>query len=360
MSATESFSSALVAIDRLVAEFDSLGQTMSDPDVYNDPIAMKKLGKRRTELEPIVELAAQYRRCQEVIADSERAKDDPELVELAEEQAHAARERMVELEALMKEYLIPKDPLENRNVILEVRAGTGGDEASLFAAELLRMYLRYAEERGWTSTLLEKADADLGGIKEAVIEIAGSDVYGYLKFEGGVHRVQRIPATESKGRVHTSAATVAVLPEAEEEELPLRNEDLRIDTFRAGGAGGQHVNKTESAVRITHVPSGIVVSCQSERSQLQNRARAMELLRTKLYAFECEKRQKTEGDLRSSQIKSGDRSEKIRTYNFPQDRLTDHRIGQNFYNLPGIMEGGIGSVIEALRAAERAERLSAS
>jgi peptide chain release factor 1 len=347
-------------VESLRQEYRDLQQKLQDPDVYGNPDQLKKLGKRSRELEPLMSLMKEYDRYQQALKDEADSASDPELAELAAEDAEEARKHLPELEERIKLFLIPKDPLDSHNAMLEVRAGTGGEEASLFAAELIRMYIRYAEEKNWKTELIDKTDADGGGIKEAVIRIEGDDVYGHLKYEGGVHRVQRIPATENKGRVHTSAATVAVLPEVEETDVTIKTEDLRIDTFRAGGAGGQHVNKTESAVRITHVPSGVVVSCQTERSQLKNRLRCMDMLRSKLFTAHEEARAEREGSIRSSQVGSGDRSEKIRTYNFPQDRLTDHRIGENFHNLPGIMEGGIANVIEALRRVKEEEKMKES
>lgn len=347
-------------IDKLRAlanQYEELQKKLQDPAVSSDPKQLKSIGKEMKDIAPLVPLLRDYEAAHQAI-EEEKKTTDPDLRELARDEAEAARIKILELEGTMKQFLVPKDPDDDKSVILEVRAGAGGDEAALFAGELVRMYLRYCESKRWKTELLSQSSADAGGIKDASFKIDGTGIYGRLKYESGVHRVQRIPETEAKGRVHTSTATVAILPEAEEVDIQIRPEDLRIDTFRSGGAGGQNVNKVESAIRITHIPTGTVVACQTERSQLRNRQLAMQLLRSRIYASKQEKLAKERGQLRSGQIGTGDRSEKIRTYNFPQDRLTDHRLDQNFSNLPSIMEGDLDGVFDALREKDIEERLS--
>ncbi|MGB0165465.1 MAG: peptide chain release factor 1 [Luteibaculum sp.] len=343
-------------------KWEEVGKLIVDPDIIADNKRYAKLSKEYKDLEETVEM---YNKFKNVLDNIESSKailaqeKDPEFREMAEAELEELNEERGKLEEEIKFMLIPKDPDDNKNVIVEVRAGTGGDEASIFAGDLFRMYSRYIEKKGWKQEILYVNEGTSGGYKEVSFEVSGDDVYGWLKFESGVHRVQRVPETESQGRVHTSAATVAVLPEADEIDFELNMADVKKDTFRASGAGGQHVNKTESAVRLTHIPTNTVVECQDERSQIKNNEKALKMLRTKLYEAEVVKREQELAAERKSQVSTGDRSAKIRTYNFPQGRCTDHRIGLTLYNLDNIMNGDIIEILEALKLADNMEKLKA-
>ena len=353
----------LEKLDKIKVKYDNINELLSDASVVIDREKMISLNRERSELEEIVQV---YEKYSSVIKNIEGNKElidtatDKELIELAESELSELDEKKLQLEEEIKILLIPKDPNDDKNVIVEIRAGTGGEEAALFAGDLFRMYSRYAEIRGWKVELIDLNDTGLGGIKEVVFSLSGKNVYGDMKFESGVHRVQRVPETEASGRVHTSAASVAVLPEAEDVQIEVNPTDLKIDIYRSGGAGGQNVNKVETAVRITHLPSGIVVQCQDERSQLKNRQRAMKVLRARLYDIELKKQNDAISAQRKSMVRSGDRSDKIRTYNFPQNRVTDHRIGLTLYNLSTIIEGNLDELIEQINLADRAERLQSS
>ncbi len=347
-------------LQEIKEKFELINEKLSDPEILSDQAKIVSLSKERSELEQIVNKYNEYNQTllnitgnQEIID----AKEDKELVEMAEIELSELEQQKIELEDSIKLLLIPKDPNDDKDVILEVRAGTGGDEAGLFAGDLLRMYTRYVELKGWKHEILDLNEAGMGGIKEVVMAIRGEGIYGILKYESGVHRVQRVPATEASGRVHTSAASVVVMPEVEDVEVEIDMSDVRVDTYRASGAGGQHVNKTDSAIRMTHIPTGIVVQCQDERSQIKNRQKALKVLKTRLYDIKLQEQTDGISEQRKSVVKSGDRSDKIRTYNFPQNRVTDHRIGLTLYNLSNIMEGELGELIEKLQIAEKTELL---
>lgn len=346
---------------KIKEEYAELNKKMSDPSVAGDPNEYKKLAQKESHLRPVVTLIEQYQKSLKAIEDSEEmlgSEKDAELLEMAKEELVSAKGQKKTLEEELKIALIPKDPNDEKNVIIEIRAGAGGDEAALFGSELARAYMRFAENQGFKTELISKNEADSGGIKEMIFRIDGQGAYSKFKYESGVHRVQRVPVTESQGRVHTSTCTVAVLPEAEEVDIEVRPEDLRIDVFRASGHGGQSVNTTDSAVRITHLPTNLVVSCQDEKSQLKNKTKAMSVLRARLYQMEEDRLAKERGELRSGQVGTGDRNEKIRTYNFPQDRVTDHRIGQNFSNLPGIMDGNFDDIVEKITLEDQTSKLA--
>lgn len=348
-------------VREIIQRFSTLTEQLADPEIASDPSRYGSLARERHELESLATKGEEYIRISEQLAEDENILngEDEELREIVQEEIAELWEQVQALEDELKLLLLPKDPLDKKNTLMEIRAGTGGEEAALFAADLYRMYHHFAEQNGWQSELITANVTGNGGFKEVICSFKGDSIFGKLKYEGGVHRVQRVPATEASGRIHTSAATVAVLPEAEEVDIEIDPQDLRIDTFRASGAGGQHVNKTESAVRITHIPTNTVVTCQDEKSQHKNRVAAMKVLRSRLLAKESEKQQAERAAARKSMVSTGDRSAKIRTYNYPQGRVTDHRINLSLYKLEEIMNGSLSELIEQLKIADQLEQLNA-
>ncbi len=349
-------------LDDLIAKYEEIMRELHSPDVANDNARFKKLMKEQSDLAPLVEAYTEYKKCKADVQDSLEmleSENDEEMREMLKETLNESKARIEELEQKMKIMLLPKDPNDDKNVIVEIRAGAGGDEAALFAAEIYRMYVHFAESQGWRSQLISMDEIGIGGVKEVTFQINGQGAYSKLKYESGVHRVQRVPVTESGGRIHTSTCTVAVMPEADEDiDIVIDEKDIRIDVMRASGNGGQCVNTTDSAVRLTHYPTGIVVYSQTEKSQLQNKAKAFALLKSKLYDIQQQEKHDAEAELRRSQIGTGDRSEKIRTYNFPQGRVTDHRIGLTVYKLDKVMNGDIGEILDACISADQAAKLS--
>ncbi len=347
-------------LSQVEEKFEELGRLLSDPDITSKQDKLRQYSKEHSDLTPVVNAYRKFRHLETQLGEVEimlREEKDSEVVSMIREEKEILQSSMVELENELKSLLLPRDPMDDKNTIIEVRAGTGGDEASLFVGDLVRMYSRYAERKGWKWEFLSTSPTELGGYKEATLLIRGDRVYSHLKFDGGVHRVQRVPETESSGRIHTSAVSVVVMPEADEVEVQVNTEDLRIDTFRATGSGGQHVNTTDSAIRITHIPSGLVVSCQDEKSQHKNKAKAMKILLARLLQKEEQEKQARMDGMRRSMVGSGDRSERIRTYNFPQGRVSDHRINLTLYKLDAVMDGDLDEITEALMASNQAEQL---
>ena len=351
--------SLLRKLEILAERYEEVGHLLSDASVINDNQKFRALSKEYSQLEPVAHNLALYRSAQQDLLSAEHMRKDPEMRELADEEIPSAQARIAELDEQLSLLLIPKDPRDDANLFLEVRAGTGGDEAAIFAGDLFRMYARYAEKKRWLVEIVSASEGEHGGYKEIIARIEGKGAYSKFKFESGTHRVQRVPDTETQGRIHTSAATVAILPELEEiDEIEIRPNDLKVDTFRASGAGGQHVNKTDSAIRITHLPSGLIVECQDQRSQHKNRAQALSLLKSKLYEAEVSKQQATQAQARRLQVGSGDRSQRIRTYNFPQGRITDHRVdGLTLYALPQIIAGDMDELINTLTRESQVDEL---
>ena len=348
-------------LEQISSRYEELGRQLGSDEIVNDHLAYQKIAKQHRDLEPVVSKFREYQQIKTGIADatSMLSESDADIRAMAEDELAQLQERLPKVEDEIKLLLLPKDPNDEKNVIVEIRAGTGGDEASLFAAEMFRMYTRFAEQHRWKVEVLSESESGVGGLKEVIFLIEGDKVFSQMKYESGVHRVQRVPATETQGRVHTSAVTIAVLPEAEEVDVKIEAKDLRIDTFCSSGPGGQSVNTTYSAIRITHIPTQTVVSCQDEKSQIKNREKAMRVLRSRLYEVEMERQHEAQAKERKQQVGSGDRSEKIRTYNFPQNRLTDHRIGLTIHQLAEVMEGRLQPVIDAVVAHFQAERLKA-
>jgi peptide chain release factor 1 len=354
MSSTASFLDTLGDIER---RFDELERQLADPDVTSDPQRLQEIGRERAEIEDVVSAYRELRNTARAISEAEILSADPEMAELAADELTSLRAQEESLNSRIRTLLVPKDPNDEKDVIVEVRAGTGGDEAALFAADLFRMYTRYAERNRWKAEVLSATETDGGGFREVIFGVHGKGAYSHLRYESGVHRVQRVPATERQGRIHTSTASVAVLPEAEDVDIQIAENELRVDVYRSSGNGGQSVNTTDSAVRLTHLPTGIVVTCQDEKSQLKNKNKAMTVLRSRLFDIEQQRQAQERGDARRSQIGSGERSEKVRTYNFPQDRITDHRINLSLSNIPGVLDGQIDPFVNELRTADEAERL---